>query len=253
MEMATEKFISIITRETFLIRNRGNLVSWLIYFCGLLFPSSIFSNWVFVLVMFFFSFYTFFVLILSLFRRCLLQVLSWRLWQQCLLDMNILIFMNVARETSWFVYKLIFLNNIINIKYKYKKEDLVCAKKNFRLFCFHLLETISLMERIILTQFQMLCSLIIVKSMFTSDLKTFGSLLCNEFKCKESLNIWIICVQSAMLLLYPLQVANTPGVSTDSVAELTVALLLMTARRLPEGYTLFRDIPFHWIVSIANS
>ncbi|RUS89340.1 hypothetical protein EGW08_002860 [Elysia chlorotica] len=31
------------------------------------------------------------------------------------------------------------------------------------------------------------------------------------------------------------QVANTPGVSTDSVAELTVALLLMTARRLAEG------------------
>ncbi|GFO08107.1 glyoxylate reductase/hydroxypyruvate reductase [Plakobranchus ocellatus] len=30
-------------------------------------------------------------------------------------------------------------------------------------------------------------------------------------------------------------VANTPGVSTDSVAELTVALLLMTARRLSEG------------------
>ncbi|KAI8795353.1 glyoxylate reductase/hydroxypyruvate reductase [Biomphalaria glabrata] len=30
-------------------------------------------------------------------------------------------------------------------------------------------------------------------------------------------------------------VANTPGVSTDSVAELTVSLLLMTARRVPEG------------------
>lgn len=30
-------------------------------------------------------------------------------------------------------------------------------------------------------------------------------------------------------------VANTPGVSTDSVAELTVALLLLTARRLAEG------------------
>ncbi|KAH9508682.1 hypothetical protein Btru_049632 [Bulinus truncatus] len=30
-------------------------------------------------------------------------------------------------------------------------------------------------------------------------------------------------------------VANTPGVSTDSVAELTVALLLMTARRVTEG------------------
>uniref|UniRef100_A0A0B6YVC0 Glyoxylate reductase/hydroxypyruvate reductase n=1 Tax=Arion vulgaris TaxID=1028688 RepID=A0A0B6YVC0_9EUPU len=30
-------------------------------------------------------------------------------------------------------------------------------------------------------------------------------------------------------------VANTPGVSTDSVAELTVSLLLMTARRLQEG------------------
>ena len=35
--------------------------------------------------------------------------------------------------------------------------------------------------------------------------------------------------------LCPPQVANTPGVSTDSVAELTVALLLMTARRLSEG------------------
>ena len=30
-------------------------------------------------------------------------------------------------------------------------------------------------------------------------------------------------------------VCNTPNVSTDSVAELTVALLLLTARRLLEG------------------
>lgn len=30
-------------------------------------------------------------------------------------------------------------------------------------------------------------------------------------------------------------VANTPNVSTDSVAELTVSLLLLTARRLLEG------------------
>lgn len=32
-------------------------------------------------------------------------------------------------------------------------------------------------------------------------------------------------------------VCNTPNVSTDSVAELTVALLLLTARRLLEGTT----------------
>jgi glyoxylate/hydroxypyruvate reductase len=32
-----------------------------------------------------------------------------------------------------------------------------------------------------------------------------------------------------------IRVCNTPNVSTDSVAELTVALLLLTARRLLEG------------------
>ncbi|KAK3731018.1 hypothetical protein RRG08_066034 [Elysia crispata] len=47
-------------------------------------------------------------------------------------------------------------------------------------------------------------------------------------------------------------VANTPGVSTDSVAELTVALLLMTARRLPEGVEAVKtgkwgDWKPHWL------
>ncbi|CAG5126298.1 unnamed protein product [Candidula unifasciata] len=36
-------------------------------------------------------------------------------------------------------------------------------------------------------------------------------------------------------------VANTPGVSTDSVAELTVSLLLMTARRIQEGVSAVRS------------
>ena len=34
-----------------------------------------------------------------------------------------------------------------------------------------------------------------------------------------------------------IRVCNTPNVSTDSVAELTVSLLLLTARRLLEGIT----------------
>jgi len=33
-----------------------------------------------------------------------------------------------------------------------------------------------------------------------------------------------------------IRVCNTPNVSTDSVAELTVSLLLLTSRRLLEGW-----------------
>ncbi|GFS09072.1 glyoxylate reductase/hydroxypyruvate reductase [Elysia marginata] len=47
-------------------------------------------------------------------------------------------------------------------------------------------------------------------------------------------------------------VANTPGVSTDSVAELTVALLLLTSRRIAEGVEAVRngewgDWKPHWL------
>ena len=43
-----------------------------------------------------------------------------------------------------------------------------------------------------------------------------------------------------------IHVCNTPNVSTDSVAELTVSLLLLTARRLLEGkefvFTALRNV-----------
>lgn len=37
-----------------------------------------------------------------------------------------------------------------------------------------------------------------------------------------------------------IRVSNTPNVSTDSVSELTVALLLLTSRRLLEGVFNFK-------------
>lgn len=47
-------------------------------------------------------------------------------------------------------------------------------------------------------------------------------------------------------------VTNTPNVSTDSVAELTVSLVLLTARRLLEG-VLLEDLCYIYPGLIKNS
>lgn len=47
-------------------------------------------------------------------------------------------------------------------------------------------------------------------------------------------------------------VTNTPNVSTDSVAELTVSLVLLTARRLLEGVLLKLDDSGHFMLYLPR-
>ncbi|BFZ23860.1 hypothetical protein BsWGS_26899 [Bradybaena similaris] len=58
----------------------------------------------------------------------------------------------------------------------------------------------------------------------------------SQLKIVATMSVGYENIDTAECARRNIMVANTPGVSTDSVAELTVTLLLMTARRTPEGF-----------------